>query len=305
SSTHYIFVRPHSTKSSDEEEVDRASRTLFAANLPLDAGERDLRALFSRWGVVETIEEGGGGVDVLADAVAGLPESDDEEEEEEEKEPQPDADGWTFVGAAQKARKRRRKPQLPASVPTVVPLEGAPRSLGHSGGRAARIVFADAVSVSRALSYSGAPIALALDTEPAGLSFYEARYDALRPPLAAVRAHADSAMARHDHLHSLLLASRAKVHGAGALVDEDGFTVVVRGGRYGRTAGRGGAAGVAVASRAVAQKKRGSGAGELKDFYKFQSVDRKRKELADMRARFDEDRRKVDELKRQRRFKPY
>jgi predicted nucleic acid-binding Zn-ribbon protein len=28
-------------------------------------------------------------------------------------------------------------------------------------------------------------------------------------------------------------------------------------------------------------------------------------ELADMRARFDDDRRKVDELKRQRRFKPY
>ncbi|GMK53739.1 hypothetical protein CspeluHIS016_0103250 [Cutaneotrichosporon spelunceum] len=313
--THYIYVRPHTTKSGDDAELERTARTLFAANIPVDAGERDLRALFSRWGVVEAVEEGSASVDVLGDAVAGLPESDDEDEEgeaEEEEEKQgADADGWTFVGTAQQARKRRRKAALPASVPDVVPLDTV-RSLGLSGARSARVVFTDAVSVSRAMGYGGAPIALPLGegrgAEPTGLAFYEARYAALRPALASVRAHADSAMERYDHLHSLLLASRAKAHGAGALVDEDGFTVVVRGGRYGRTAGRGGSAGVAVASRAgvaAAQKKRGKGAGELKDFYKFQSVDRKRKELADMRARFDEDRRKVDELKRQRRFKPY
>jgi hypothetical protein len=91
-------------------------------------------------------------------------------------------------------------------------------------------------------------------------------------------------MERYDHLHSLLLSSRARQAGAGALVDEDGFTVVIRGGRYGRTGGRGdgeGKMGVGVARRGfekevAAGKKKGKGAGELVDFYKFQHVDRKR-----------------------------
>jgi ribosomal RNA-processing protein 7 len=88
-------------------------------------------------------------------------------------------------------------------------------------------------------------------------------------------------MERYDRLQSLLLTSRAKQKGAGALVDEDGFTVVVRGGRYGRTGGRGdqgtGSLGVGVAKRGMGPKELKGGAAELTDFYKFQKVDRKRK----------------------------
>jgi len=64
-------------------------------------------------------------------------------------------------------------------------------------------------------------------------------------------------------------------------VDEDGFTVVVRGGRYGRTGGRGDegkkSLGVGVAKRGLGPKEAKGGAAELTDFYKFQKVDRKRK----------------------------
>lgn len=94
-------------------------------------------------------------------------------------------------------------------------------------------------------------------------------------------------MARFEHLTSLLLSSRAKQSGAGALVDEDGFTVVVRSGKGGRTGGFGdgtakGTTSVGVASRGFAKsgqalgEKKGKGARELVDFYKFQKVERKR-----------------------------
>lgn len=93
-------------------------------------------------------------------------------------------------------------------------------------------------------------------------------------------------MARFDHLHSLLLSSRAKEQGAGALVDEDGFTVVVRSGKYGRAGARGdgfGKGGVGVATRGFEKKKQGKGgkgSQALPNFYKFQTLDRKRQGMS-------------------------
>ncbi|WOO77929.1 Ribosomal RNA-processing protein 7 A [Vanrija pseudolonga] len=327
---HYLFVRAHTPKASaSDAERERAERTLFVANVPVDLGTQAVRTLFGKWGVVEDVVLPEVVGDALEAAVRGLPDSDDEEDEDDDDEEgeKADDDGWTtvgkngeFLGTGEKAprsrRTRRKVAELPASVPTVVPLPDlSPRgtSFGVSGSRVAHVVFLDAVSVSRVLAYAGGALPAGdKSAEPTGLAFFEAQYDALRPSLVAVREHADSAMARYDHLHSLLLSSRARKHGAGALVDEEGFTVVVRGGRYGRTAGRGGdpgGAGVGVAARGFAKtaanKPKGKGAGELTDFYKFQAVDRKRQELAAMRARFADDQKKVEELKKSRRFKPY
>ncbi|KAL7420260.1 hypothetical protein Q5752_005229 [Cryptotrichosporon argae] len=327
SAAHYIYVRPHQPKTpaaatdADADQPEGAGRTMFAINLPVDMGVRDLRAVFSRWGVVESVEIGiGASGDVLEDAVRGLPVSDDESDEEDEADeaadeaearPEP-----KFIGTGERAlprskRPRRRPQTLPSSVPDVTPLPSLdPREtpLGLSGQTTAHVVFLDAVSVSRCMTHA-APIALPdYPSEPVGLDYYAARHARATPDLRVVKDHADTAMDRYDHLHALLLASRARKAGAGALVDEDGFTVVVRGGRYGRTAGRGDALGVAVARRATAPvdaKKKGRGAGELVDFYRFQQVDRKRKELADMRAKFEQDKQKVEELKRAKRFKPY
>lgn len=283
---HFLYVRPHkSSPVSDDDE-----RTLFVANLPTDADEHGLRALFGKWGVVEGIHIAAAGRgDVLEAAVRGLPveDSDDEDEEDEQEDEEKAVENSaepSFVGMGQalpRSQRKRRKPNtLPPSVPDVVALPPTPFLPGISGMASCRVVFVDAVSVPRVMAYTGP--ALPLTLRESGLSVLEAQYAALRPPLALVKEHADSAMARYDHLHSLLLTSRAKAHGAGALVDEDGFTVVVRGGRYGRTAGRGGdpgGAGVAVASRNFdgGKKKKRSGAGPQPDFYKFQFVDRKRK----------------------------
>lgn len=307
--THYLYVRPQAAAS------ETSDRSLFVSNLPVDFGDSAARGVFSRFGVIENVQFGkGAGKSAMENAVLELSDdeaSDSEGEGEDEPAPAPqvDEDGWTFVGTEQPKRRRRRRLQaIPASVPEVTPLNEPVPALHLSGRATCTITFLDAVSVPRVMKHSGT-LSYTPDL-PTGLSRYEAQYTALRPKMALAKAHADSAMERYDHLHSLLLTSKAKAQGAGAVVDADGFTVVLRSGRYGRTAGRGAdGAGVAVASFADAnktgKKKKHSGAAELKDFYRFQAQDRKKKELAEMRRKFEQDRQKVAELKKGRRYKPY
>lgn len=294
--SHHIYIRPHKAKTASDED----GRKLFVINLPVDITERDLRLIFGRWGVIESLEfTGGPEGDTLEKAVLELQseeeDSSDEEDEGAEEDEDEEDDNADTAGRAEptfqgdkpsnlpRRLRPRRKPTLPPSVPEITPLPSlTPRSLPYarSGTRCAHITYLDTLPLSRALAHTS-PITLDKynEKEPTGLQYYLARYSSLRPSLAAVKVFADSSMARFDHLQSMLLSSRAKKQGAGALVDEDGFTVVVRGGRYGRTGGRGkGVAAVGVATKGFkGDAPRGKGAGELPDFYRFQQVDRKKK----------------------------
>ncbi|WWD19217.1 hypothetical protein CI109_103675 [Kwoniella shandongensis] len=345
--THYMYCRPHTqtTKSTSSDEALPEDRTLFVVNLPVDITERDLRTVFNKWGVVEDVRiNGRGGEDVLERAVRGLSpedndeESDDEDDNEDEDEQaakevdagaedgrvEPTFQGdknYTLTKSQRRNLKKKKKNALPDSVPSIISLPSLnPRSttFGQSGLSSAHIIFLDTISITRLMSSpsstSSAPISLPKYSagEPTGIEYYTSLHNALRPSLEEVKAFADSSMARFDHLHSLLLSSRAKKQGAGALVDEDGFTVVVRSGRYGRAGGRGdgvGKMGVGVASRGFDKKnkdkKKGLGAGALEGFYKFQQLDQKRRDLADLRLKFEQDKAKVEELKKSRRYKPY
>ncbi|KAK8854642.1 hypothetical protein IAR55_003381 [Kwoniella newhampshirensis] len=353
STTHYLYCRPHTSNSKSKSgggEDDESSsalpygRTLFVVNLPVDVTERDLRGVFTRWGVVEDVKiNGRGGEDVLERAVRGLSpspeddESDDDSDEEDELEDthgvqqdgketeegraEPTFQGdknYTLTKSQRRNLKKKKKNALPDSVPSIIalpPLNPRSTPYGQSGSSSAHVIFLDPISVTRLMSTSiSSPITLPKYSvgEPTGIDYYTSLHSALRPTLEAVKSFADSSMARFDHLHSLLLSSRAKKQGAGALVDEDGFTVVVRSGRYGRAGGRGdgiGAMGVGVASRGFDKqnkdKKKGLGAGALEGFYKFQTLDKKRQNLADLRSRFEQDKAKVEELKKSRRYKPY
>jgi ribosomal RNA-processing protein 7 len=296
STIHYIYVRPHKP-SATSSTASGEDRTVFATNLPVDITERDLRLIFGKWGVVESVslgrEQAG---DVLEKAVKGSLEeedsdlSDDEEEEKEEeeeegekKEPQFIHNGQTGLTKSQKRRAKRNK-GLPPSIPIVTPLPAlTPRTYGPSGSHIAYITFLDTQSLSSVMSYSGPAISLPKygNDLPTGVEYYKSLQSTSRPSHEAIKVFADTSMERYDRLHSLLLSSRARQKGAGALVDEDGFTVVVRGGRYGRTGGRGDegkkSLGVGVAKRGLGPKEAKGGAAALTDFYKFQKVDRKRK----------------------------
>lgn len=181
--------------------------------------------------------------------------------------------------------------------------------------------------------------ALASDpAPPTGLLLLLRRHDALRPALAQVKAHADAAVARYTFLRAnprldpeRLRAGYAGLGGIkvasygpdGEPLDEDGFTIVLPGGKYGRSLGAGGAADggagagggavkVARQSRTDAEAlkaKQESKMEGLEDFYRFQTRERRKEKLANMRRQFEEDKLKVEKLKEsgggKRRFRPY
>ncbi|OWZ52705.1 ribosomal RNA-processing protein 7 [Cryptococcus neoformans 125.91] len=341
---HYLYCRAHKPKAStgasasaskakETEEGLPEGRTVFVVNLPVDVTDRELRTVFGKYGVVEDVRIGKRETgDVLEGVVRGMEvEQSDESEDDEDEDEDEDADEdeeigdeddddrpeATFKGdlLTKKQRRALRRRNLPTSIPEIDPLPTlCPRSTPYlqSGLSSAHIIFLDPISVSRLLSSTPEPVSLPKygKGEPTGLAYYTALYKSLRPSVSAIKSFADTSMARFDHLHSLLLSSRAKEQGAGALVDEDGFTVVVRSGKYGRAGARGdgfGKGGVGVATRGFEKKKGkgGKGSQALPDFYKFQALDRKRQDLAELRQKFEHDKARVEELKKSRRYKPY
>lgn len=276
---------------------------MFVVNLPVDVTDRELRTVFGKYGVVEDVRIGKRETgDVLEGVVRGMEveqsddedeQSDDEDEDEDEDESNDERPEATFKGdlLTKKQRRALRRRNLPTSIPQIEPLPRlCPRSTPYlpSGLSSAHIIFLDPISVSRLFSSTPVPVSLPKygKGELSGLAYYDALYKSLRPSLSAIKSFADTSMARFDHLHSLLLSSRAKEQGAGALVDEDGFTVVVRSGKYGRAGARGdgfGKGGVGVATRGFEKKKQGKGgkgSQALPDFYKFQTLDRKRQGMS-------------------------
>ncbi|EIW68461.1 hypothetical protein TREMEDRAFT_63629 [Tremella mesenterica DSM 1558] len=239
----------------------------------------------------------------------------------------------TFINSNISRREKRRKRQI-TKIPSIIPLPNPPRPFGKSGLRTAHITFLSNISLNRLFSSSPNPIQMndylssshhtsirsetrkelqkrkeEMEREDGdevvlGLNHYLKRYNSSRPNLSLIKVHADSALDKYDHLHSLLLSSRARKRGAGALVDDEGFTVVVRGGRHGRT---GGEMGVGVVSQKgnlqkFERKKKLEVVGE---FYKFQRTDKRRQELAGLRKQFESDKARVEEMRNSKRLKPY
>ena len=118
---------------------------------------------------------------------------------------------------------------------------------------------------------------------------------------------------------------KSKYRKGEAIVDEDGFTLVTRGGAYGKTLG---------GEVAVASKKFQDGGGkrhrtkknkEKEGFYAFQKAEKQRKgafvhnffvllplkrlmdlsELMDLKKKWEEDKARIEQLKASRTFKPY
>lgn len=215
-----------------------------------------------------------------------MSDSDDEDEDEDEDEgaeddsaaaEEPNAPEGTDPAESTMTKRQRRRvarkqeradPEFAINAmrrkaPQVVPLPPLnPRTSANGQGYLAPcsgcyVVFLDDLSVTRCLELAGskgavktwerstAPSKTSQESdEPTGLTYYRRLHALLRPPLDIIKKHADTSIALFDW-HSNLSTERAK---RGAITDEDGFTLVVRGGKFGRTAGKG-EKGVAVASR--------------------------------------------------------
>lgn len=290
SATHILYARAHSNPKSSRASKDAGrgkgkevaypeGRTLFLVNVPPDATERELTLFFKPAGTVEQVV-----FDVDGDVLGGENESGYPSDSEEE------ANVVDAVDESTQRPRKKRKTAKEDGPPEVIPLPTNTLRTLRRTGRSAHLVFLDASSLSRALSLSSdinsksKPRPWPTDEDsPLGLAHYLAAYHAARPPLDAVRAHADSYMTRFEWVQAR--ERRASKYRMGeAVVDEDGFTLVTRGGAYGKTLG----GGVGVASKQFQEEAGGGNAGnrhrkkktekkEKEGFYAFHLHEKKRK----------------------------
>jgi ribosomal RNA-processing protein 7 len=271
SSTHIIYARPHKGSKKPRGDSFPDGRTLFLVNVPPDATERELFLLFKHCGTVER---------VAFDSDASLqPDSDEDDLDEgggegDDMEVEDDESG--DEGHPRKKRKivkeDKRKP------PKVTPLPQTSLRTLRRTGRTAHIVFLDSSSMEKAIS-SQKPRPWPSSEEPSGLSHYIALYDSLRPPLDIVREHADTSMELYEY-ELAKTKQKSKYRKGEAIVDEDGFTLVTRGGAYGQTLG----GGVGVASKKFQEtgqtrnrNKKKKNLKEKVEFYAFQKAEKQRK----------------------------
>ncbi len=118
---------------------------------------------------------------------------------------------WSNPYSVQAVPKETCSPAFCPRGGSLPPTDPRDTPYGLSGLRTAHVTFwtrcrcPDACRSAAELSRSD----LASPSEPTGIEFYLAQHAALRPSLGDVRAYADSSMARFDHLQSMLLSSRA------------------------------------------------------------------------------------------------
>ncbi|KAF8208377.1 ribosomal RNA-processing protein 7-domain-containing protein [Mycena galopus ATCC 62051] len=293
-STHYIYARSHTGSKKNLSQDLPDGRTLFLVNVPPDATERELVLLFKNSGTVEKVV-------FDLDAQETLVELDDSDEEASENDDAVEAVDGAETETQPRKRRKLNKPQPPK----VVPLPTKPLRRLRNTGRTAHLVFLDASSLERALVPGKTRSWPMTADEPFGLAHYAALYDSLRPPLDIVREHADSAMELYE-FELKQTKQQTKYRKGEAIVDEDGFTLVTRGGAYGQTLG----GGVAVASKKF-QESGETGTRKKKDtkqkanFYAFQKAEKQRNDLLELKKNWEADKAKVEKLKASRRFKPY
>ena len=117
----------------------------------------------------------------------------------------------------------------------------------------------------------------------------ETRY----PDPAALQSAVDAYMELHDAETALRKKRQRLIR---TQPDEEGFVTIARGGRKG--AGRQTDGAAKLAEQEKARK------GVIDDLYRFQRQDERKRQQLDLRTKFEDDRRKIEELRKRRKFKP-
>jgi len=278
--THYLYARSHfSTKGKHKNDASSRKqndlpdgRTLFLVNVPPDATERELVLFFKHAGTVEKIIFDSETTNVHNEVVESEDEDGDEDvliTESRDKD---------ASESSKRSQSRKRRGEDAESIPKVIPLPTPSPSLRklHRTGHTAHVVFLDASSLERALASTSKPRPWPSSSEqPHGLAHYTALYLSRRPSLASIRAFADSSIEVHEY-NLQKEKQKYKYKKGEAIVDDDGFTLVTRGGTYGKTLG----GGVGVASkqfqRSTGQPRNRGAKKEKEGFYAFQKAERQR-----------------------------
>ena len=317
---HYMYGRVHAKPKSALNTLYPDGRTLFLVNVPPDATQRELSVFFKKFGMVESVvfeESHAQEEDMLS--------SEDEDGSGSDASSQEDAEQLQDDAPRKRKRGKKGKEKQPVVKTLQISLV---RQLRQSGCTA-HVVFLDSSSLSNVFAQPQKPSPWPPSAElatPSGLAYYLAQYNVTRPPLSNVREHADTAIQAYDFAQERLK-QKSKYKKGEAIVDEDGFTLVTRGGAYGKTLG----GGAAVMSKRFEEEQEGKRARKKKKvsqdkegFYAFQVREKKLKgkvfpifdckaavlsirisELVDIKRKFEDDKAKIAKLKASRTFKPY
>lgn len=281
--THYLYLRQNAPRIP----TDETPREVFLVNVPVDATVKNLRQLFAEHlggGRVEDVEfedaQVGKGKGIKAPVVRS-------------------------EGKRGKKRKRGAVVAGEGEVGEEVGLlpETWDRDIHRSGGTAV-VRFVDQTSAQLALREAKRaaktgkriPWTPAPDDPPLGSARYRAHHTLRYPDPAVLQASTDAYMtafaAREAETAGQLARQRMEP-------DEDGFVTVVRGGRNGPARPRPDAD--VEASGEAVEKRRKKHKGNVEEgFYRFQVRERKKREHGELARKFEEDARRVDEMRKRR-----
>ncbi|KAF0472043.1 ribosomal RNA-processing protein 7-domain-containing protein [Gigaspora margarita] len=287
-SIHYCYFKSHDPRinSRDNSTILPAERTLFITNLPVDTTEHHIKHIFEEYGIIDRILFHG----VLKnnEFLASMINTDND-------------DGSILMEnkIQGKKSKKKKKQKFNETVENSV-LEGSRNLL--IPGSTAHIVFKDSEGLTNALNMVQKKRIWNIrdqDIPPLGLKRWLQEYQKLRTDPNKLGAQVDEYMRKFEEAeqekHKALEARRNQP-------DEDGFILVTGTGK--RNINTDGTITVTAVKADVVKNLKPKNK-ELVDFYRFQMREAKRGKLAELRKKFEDDKRKIADLKAARRFKPY
>ncbi|KAF2853386.1 hypothetical protein T440DRAFT_444172 [Plenodomus tracheiphilus IPT5] len=281
---HYLYIKPHTPSIPTAD----ASRSLFIANIPIDADESSLRALFAGLGggaMVERVEfdapipapalhkrwkgEGGGGRKSSSGVVGG-------KDKEIAKKRKREIDEETLAeGVIEDAESA-----LPRVWASEVKKSGSGAVVVFVDGKSCRGAFRGVKGVVK----TGGEVAWR-GGEGVGVARYKAHLTLTYPPPAPLLSSISAYTSQFSALETLRTRLRKRARSA---PDEEGFVTVTRGGRAGPAR-----IGEAEKKKRELDERRKGIAKD--DFYRFQNRERRKEKEGELRRRFEEDRRRVGE----------
>jgi len=280
--SHYIYFKKHESYRNDEDTP--ADCTIFVCNLPVDTTIPHLKHIFKHCGSIVNCKMNKISTDLLENSEEILME--DEE------------------------------------------MEGVFGRETYTTGITAHVVFSDEEGVERALAMKQktrvwkpdnsfddeeveeevsdmeADEAINFDdvveAMPLGYKKWMQQYKYTRPRPKALKTRVDNYMVNFTRMEEI---EKLELDRKASIVDEDGFTLVTRRTRRNTNRTEDGAS--VTAARYEDVKNLKPKKKELQDFYRFQMKEKKRNELAELRRKFEEDKKRIADLKSSRRFKPY
>ncbi|KIW86689.1 uncharacterized protein Z519_12675 [Cladophialophora bantiana CBS 173.52] len=268
--THYLYLKPHEPKIPDED----TPRSLFLVNIPVCATEQSLKHLFT------TQLEGGRIQEIYFSE---------------------NAPGKQPVPTEKSSRKRKR--MTTEEIEAGLDMYSLPNIFGceiQDSGATAIVVFVDKVSMeltlkaSRRAAKSGASIpwedVAGLGSNEMlhlGLTRYEHHKSLQYPSRKELLRSVNAYMTAYSKLEESRSRDNARKR---AIPDEDGFITLTRGSR--------GSARIEEAKESAEKQK--EKAKTLEDFYRFQTRERRKQEQDQIVKRFEEDKRKVEEMRARR-----